>query len=206
MAIEPPVGATGLYTLSGPWATDLIPNLSYECKAIRRLADFVHLGIDPYTTFYKPKQIPETTYQTDFQNNVCIVTLVSTTGQWLYVPTSYITGFPNMNGIPYTAVVLAAPIGAVPNYLDLTPVKSKIAAVIQDYLGLVGVQVQSVVVSPQKNLVQADHNAIEAARQANIRTTQTDYAKYLQEKARADALAQRNAELEAYIRSLPPRT
>jgi hypothetical protein len=199
MAMEPPVGASGLFTLAAPFSQDVIPNLTYECKAVRRLVDFTRLGVEPYQEFYAPKSIPSETYENDFRNNVCIVTLVSSMGHWIYVPTSYIQSFPNMNGIAYTALVLAAPIGAIPNYVDLTPVKSKISAVIQETLGLVGVQVQSVAVSPEKNLLQADHNAIEAARQQNILANETDYAKYLREKRRADALALRNQELELYI-------
>lgn len=203
MSLTPPIGSSGIFKLTGPFSAILQSQVSYTCDAVRRMADILKLGIDPHRTYYEPFGLTYQQYETDLQNGECIVSLRSNSGHWVYVPTSYIASYPDANGIPYTALVLGINIGAVPHYLDLSQVKQRIVDLVRETIGVTSTVTQ-VAVSPTKNLPQTDHNAVEAARLANITSAKTDRALYLEMKAQRDALAQRLTEVEAYIASTLP--
>lgn len=204
MSLTPPVNASGIFTLAPPFAAQLIPGVNYTCIAVRKFADIQKLGIDPYEIFYVPNALSETIYLADVQAGECIVTLRSNGGAFLYVPTSYITSYPNMGGIPYTAIVLGINLGAIPNYVDLSAIKTKISNVVHDSFGVTP-DIQQAAISETKNMSIADANAIESARLAAITDNQTDLAKYLEANADLQAALDKIAELEAYIAStIPP--
>lgn len=203
MSLTPPIGSSGIFQLGSPYAALLQSQVTYTCDAVRKMSDIIKLGIDPHTQYYLPHSLDRTVYETDLQNGESIVSLRSNGGHWVYVPTSYVLSYPNANGIPYTALVLGINIGAVPNYLDLSAVKARIVDLVRETIG-VSSTVTQVAISPTKSLPQTDHNAVEAARVANITATKTDRALMLEMKTQRDALLQRNQELEAYIASLSP--
>lgn len=204
MSLTPPIGASGIFRLGGPYAALLQTNVSYTCDAVRKMADIIVLGIDPHAEFYAEHGLTYQQYQNDLKNSECIVSLRSNGGHWVYVPTSYILSYPDMGGIPYTALVLGINIGAVPNYLDLSVIKQRIVDLVRETIGVTSTVAQ-VAISPTKKLPQADHNAIEANRVANITSTRTDRALYLEAVAQRDALALKIQQLEAYIAAnLPP--
>lgn len=198
MSLTPPIGASGIYTLASPYSTLYKTGVTYTCKAVRRLSEVIKNGTEPYSAYYATVSLDETTYNTDVANDECIVTLVSTGGDWLYVPTSYISSYPNANGIAYHSIVLAAHIGAIPTYMDLTSLKTKFSNLIRDNIGITP-DIQEVVVSKEKMLSIADHNTVEAARVANITDTTTDSAKVITLTAENTSLRQKLTELETYI-------
>jgi hypothetical protein len=204
VSLTPPVSASGIFALATPFEALLIPGVSYTCIAVRKFADIQKLGIDPYSLYYLPNGLTEADYTRDAQAGECIVTLRSNGGSFLYVPTSYILSYPNMGGIPYTAIVLGISLGAIPNYVDLSAVKTKIANIVQDTFGIIP-QIQQAAISETKNMSITDANAIESARQAAITDSQTDLAKYLAAQAQLDAALDKITELENYIASqIPP--
>lgn len=206
MSLTPPINVTGTYSLNAPWAQDVVPNTPYTCIAVRKFADIIRKGEDPFALYYATKQLAYSDYQRDSAAGECIVTLRSAGGQFIYVPTSYILGFPNQSGVPYASMLLGVRLGAIPNNLDLSAIKAKIATAVHDILGITPT-IQQAVNSEIVNKSAADHAAIEAARQAQITERQTDYAKYLAAQATVQAQAQRIVELETYIRqNLPPQT
>ena len=200
MSLTPHIGSAGIFTLLAPFQAQLRSGVSYTCVAIRRMADILALGIDPYEKYYVPNGLSKANFDAALQANEAIVSLQSTSGHWVYVPTTHIQSYPNMGGIPYTSLILAADIGAVPNYLDLSSVKTRIRDAIRDSLG-VTTEVKHVAISEQKAISQSDHNAIEAARVASVTDTKTDYAKYQEERTLRLALQQKVTELEAYIQA-----
>lgn len=204
MSLTPPINVTGVYALSPPWNQDIVPNTPYTCIAIRKFADIIRKGEDPFALYYEPKGLQYSDYQRDSAAGECIVTLRSAGGQFIYVPTSYILSYPNQSGVPYAVMVLGVNLGAIPNNLDLSAIRSKIATVVHDVLGVTPT-IQQAVISEVKNKSASDHAAIEAARQAQITERQTDYSKYLASQQTVQAQAQRIQELETYIRThLPP--
>lgn len=116
----PPVGASGVYVLDSPFNTKLLTNTSYRCDAIRRFNDFYEMGVDPFEEFYSPAGLGKERFDADIATNTVIVSLVSQNNHWVYVPSSFIRSFPNVNGVSYTSLVLGVTLGAIPNYMDLS--------------------------------------------------------------------------------------
>lgn len=200
MALIPPIGTAGIYKLQEPFQAMLQPNMSYRADAVRRLSDFLEVGIDPYEEFYKKNGLSKETYDQDTLNQVAMVSLVSAGGHWVYVPSTYILAYPDLNGVPYAVTILGLELGAIPTYKDLSGLKNALSNLCRDTVG-VQPQVKEVVVSAVSKLSQADHDALEAARAAMITNTTTDRAKYLQLQAAYAQLQQQVAALEAYIKA-----
>jgi len=177
--LTPSIGTTGVYTLAEPFNTLLLPGVQYTCQAVRTIADLTASGIDPQSTYYTPVGLTPAQYQTDVANGVLIVSLQSATGTMAYVPNTYVTAFPAAGGVPYTVIALAMSLSAIPNALDLTAIKQLIVDAIQDTVGVPGVVVQEVQLSPT-TLVDAGTAArMEAARKLNITNSTTLTAKNL---------------------------
>ncbi|BAW19040.1 hypothetical protein [Ralstonia phage RP31] len=198
MALIPPVGTSGIYKLDAPFAAQLQPNMSYRCDAIRRLSDLLELGIDPFAEFYDKNGLTKEKYDADVVNQVCMISLVSSSGHWLYVPSTYVLAYPDLNGVPYTVMVLGLELGAIPNYKDLTGLKQALANLTRDTIGVMPT-VKEVAVSAVSKLSQADADALEAARQQLITNSQTDRAKLLAVQQAYASLQQQYAALEAYV-------
>lgn len=201
----PPIGAAGKFGVSAPFSSVVDSNTHYECKAVRRFVDIINLGVDPYAEYYVPNEISEQKYQEDYTAGACIVSLMSSAGVWVYVPTTYITSYPSLGGVSYTAVLLGISLGAIPDFLDLSAVKSKIVDVVKDYIGVTS-SVTEVQVSASRNLSYNDHNALEVARQANIAGSKTDYALYLEQKNLVQTLQTQLTQLQEYIKNNLPTT
>lgn len=198
MSLVPPLQSSGIFQLSSPFSSDLISQVSYTCVAIRQFKDILKLGVDPYTAYYVPKSIPVETYNQHVAAGECIVSLQSNAGHWVYVPSAYIQSYPNMGGIPYTAMALGITLGAIPNYLDLSALKLRIKEIVYETTGVQS-EVKSIALSATKNIVQSDHNAIEAARLQNVTANQTDRSKLLTANSQIAALQLKVQQLEQYI-------
>ena len=201
MALIPPVGTSGIYKLAAPFNTLLQANMSYRCDAIRRIADFLEVGLDPFEEFYEPRGLTKAAYDLDLQNQVCIVSLVSTGGHWVYVPSTYISSYPDINGVPYTVMVLGLDLGAIPNYRDLTGLKQAIANLTRDTIGIMPT-VKEVAISAVQKLSQSDHDALENARTIAITNSQTDRSKLFAAQSELATLRQQYTALETYVREL----
>lgn len=204
-SLVPPIGAAGTWVLKAPYATEIVSGLTYTCVAVRRLGEFRLLGIDPYTQYYEPKEVPAATYASDLnQGDVCIVSLQTAAGKLIFVPSTYIESYPNPNGYRYTPVILAVDIGSIPDALNLSAVKTDIMEIVKTYLGIDNVSVTSIAVGESKAVNQNDHNSLEAARQGRITASKTLFTQVQELNAKNAALAARNTQLENYILANPP--
>ena len=200
LALIPPIGTTGIFTLSAPFTTKLQVATSYRCEAIQRFSELLEAGAEPFEEFYQVNGLTQEKYEQDLANNVCIVSLVSNTGHWVRVPSSYIVAFPDIGGIAYSVMVLGLEIGAIPNYLDLTGLKSVLAQVCQDTLGK-RPEVKEVIISAVEKISQSDHDTLENARQQAITNSQTDRAKLLALQKQYAALLLEHQQLEAWVKN-----
>lgn len=197
----PSVGVRGIYTLLAPFDTKLIPNVPYNCIAVRRLADIVAAGGDPKADYYTPNGLTDQNYADDVAANACIITLQADEAIVEYVPSSYIASFPELGGVPYTQLLLAMNIGAIPDSMDLSYVKGRLADVVLENLG-VTTEVKTVAASFPTVLSDVEHAALVAARQLIVGTVTTDHAKFLEANTQLAAAQAKIAELEAFIISL----
>lgn len=200
--IMPKIGAKGIFKLIAPYDQLLVPNTHYSCVAIRGLSDIIGAGGDGYLDYYEKYSITKEQFQTDLNNNVCIITLQDGNGNLVYVPHLYIDGFPEVNGYVYNNIVLAIDIGQIPEYLNLSVIKDKITDVVLENFGI-NASVKVIVTSNPTIVMNDDHAAIEAARQANIAVQITDHARVLELTAERDLAYSKIQELETYIFNNP---
>lgn len=192
----PTLHAAGLYQLRLPWT---IPaNVVYECIAVRSFRDYVQKGEDVYTTYYQPMGLTLAQYEADRALGANLVTLASASNPTIYVPDTYIEAYPFLGDIKYSHVVLSVSLGVVPDKMDLTFVRSQVAAVVSDTIGVV--PTVNVNVAPSTGLItQAQHQILETARNAAITNRKTDRARIIELQTLVDAQQQRIAGLEEII-------
>lgn len=192
----PPPGTRGLYSLKAPFKT--VPNELYSCGAIRYFKDIQNQGVDVYAKYYQPLELTEADYARDLAAGVVIITLLSETQQPIYVPSSYVLSYPGLSSYNYQHVVLSVSLGALPDALDLTFLKTQIATAVSEVIGVTPTVYENV--APSTGVVTPEqHDAMEAARQAAITNRTTDYARYLIERDKRIALEAKVAALEKVI-------
>lgn len=202
--IVPNIGVAGVWTLTAPFDTTLAANTSYTCIGVSTLADVASGGIDPYSTYYAPKQLSQAAYAADLANGVCIVSLQSSAGVVQRIPSSYIQQYPAVGGVPYRVMALACTLSAIPDSLDLTAVKDQISALITDTVG-VSSTITEVQLSQSTQLSRAQAATVEAARQAVVTNSTTDRSKLLAAQTTIASLQEQIGILETYIlANMPP--
>lgn len=197
----PTIGVTGVFQLTSPFDTLLVANASYTCLEVRQLEGIIASGNDPYQMYYVPQTVSQDQYNADLANGVCIITLQSSSGSVLYVPSSYIAAFPSTGGVPYTNLMMGVDLGPMPDYVDLSFLKQQIANLVKTTVGLTAVSITTVVCSPTVNLSAADHKTAEAARQANITNTTTPESQVIALTAQLQALQLQYANLESFLQA-----
>lgn len=194
-SLIPPNGLRGAYKLRAPFDEKILPNVAYECNSARGVSELINSGTDPFNTYYKPEQISPDQYEFDVSAGMVIVSLMGEQGIWVDVPSTYIESMPDLNGKPYTPLVAAIRLGAVADEENLTVVKQRIADVVLEELGIEG-EVQIATIGLPTLLTQTEHDSLVASRNDKKASAETDRAKWLAEKARADRLQQRVTALE----------
>lgn len=208
--IVPDIGATGIYTLKTPFdkliatnnsGTDVLTAVTYTCVAVRKVSEIIKTGGDPYYAYYEPNAISEAIYKEDVAKGLCIVTLRSSAGDFVYVPSTYIAAFPKGGGVMYCTYGLGISLGALPVDTDLTALKKRIQDAVTE---TVGVSSDIKVLSLSNNaLVATDyHERLQAARTALVTSVETDRVVRLRLEEQVIALGTRIKMLEAAM--LPP--
>lgn len=201
----PAINASGIYTLLTPFETR--PNTVYSCKAIRTFEDLYRLQQDVFKLYYEPYGLSQANFDADrISNSVSIVTLVavevgleinpSDPKTIIYVPSSYISSFPDSNNIPYSHIVLSASLGVIPDYLDVSDTMADIGNIISEKIGI----------TPEVNIhkalssgvvTESMHVTAETARQAAITNRNTIYSQFTELNNSYNSMLARYNTLEA---------
>lgn len=176
MKTTPAIGASGKFVLKLPWLADA--NTTYEVLAIRSFDDIYKLGDDVYTIYYKPMGLVEGLAGFNFKQEVArkpnIVTLKGNNGSIVYVPDTYIAGYPVLGNVLYHHVIITASLGALPEQLDLSILKDDIENLIESRIG--ASTTAKIMTAPASNQPNAEqHVALEAARKGSITVYENDY-------------------------------
>lgn len=193
MAFTPDIGQSGIYKLVFPFDTLVTPKVVYTCRSLRTINDILAAGEEIFDTYYKSIGLTKTDYERDAKANVCIVGLQSGTGEWIYVPTSYIELAPNMNGVKYTSLVLGVSLGPLPDKFNL----EGLIAIFKDATtATIGVtpEVKGIVVSQPAILSREEHDRLTLARTEKITQNRTDYSRV---REQTQLITQLNAKIEA---------
>jgi len=203
-AILPPIGAKGIYELDAPFTT--LPTVTYTCKAIRTFDDIYKLNRDPFADYYTPLSISQERFELDKANGVCIITLIAndigietdddSADTIIYVPSSFILKFPDGNNVIYSHIVLSVSLGPLPDYMELSDVRTDIADLVSAKVGVVPV-VSIHKASMSGSMTQADADTAELGRQAGISDMETDYTRLRNLQLLYAALLDRYNTLEA---------
>lgn len=184
----PTIGSSGLWKLKAPFDTLLIANLSYTCKEVRNLSAFIANGADVFTEHYEPRGLTQELYQQHINADISMITLMSSTGSWLIVPSPYIDGWPSNDIVPYVLLGMVVTLGALPNTIDPGFLEPVVKNAITAALGHEP-EIQFVALSAVSNKVYSEHEALENLRKSNIRNDNSDYVRRL--KAETDLVAAR---------------
>jgi len=200
VSMIPPINASGVYALVTPFDTKVVSGLRYTCNAVRTFKELLASGVDVVADYYTANGLQESDYNTDYDNGVCIITLQSSKGDLLYVPSSYISSYPDTSGVPYNAVALSVLLGQVPQNMDLTYLKGELVAAVMDAAGI-SASVRTVTYSETTCVAYETHKSLQAQRDLARTQSQTEYSKRIAAEAERDRLAERLAALEKFITS-----
>ena len=199
----PDIGSVGTFTLKAPYDTLIKNKVSYRCKSIRLLSECIADGLDPFSFYYESMGLTQADFNVDLENDESIVSLQTDNGEWLYIPSSYILQFPNMNGVVYRAMMLGVSLGAIPDTMKLDALKTVMSNLIVDAIGITPV-IKEIVVSVPAIVSNADHVLIENARTSRISLNMSEAAQLTKANQDLNQARQRISELENYIKTRLP--
>lgn len=196
----PALYASGKYVLSAPFVAN--PAKTYTCMAIRSFTDVTLLHEDVFVTYYQQYGITESEYELDVAAKVSIVTLMSESGEVIYVPDSHIESYPDISNIPYSRIVLSVDLGALPDVLGLDFLITQLQNAASAVIGVASPTVLTHKVPTTGFISAQDHASAEAARVAGITAVKSDYTRLLEANAANTNLRNINAILVQKLRDL----
>lgn len=189
VSVVPPLNTRGIYTLRAPWVSDF--DHVYQCIGIQRFAALGAKNIDVYSTYYQPLGIERSVYEADLAAGAALITLTTDYAAPIYVPSTYITSYPNMGNVVYSHVVLSVSLGSLPDGIALDGVQEQIR---NSVAAVIGVDPTVLVnTAPIKGVVSsAQHQDLEATRNAAITNRSTSASTIVQLQAQIAALQAAN--------------
>lgn len=199
MSFLPFIGLTGTFELKAPYDKLVTPNVLYTVRSIRTLNDILAAGDNPYEMYYKSMTLDKAVYENDLSNNVVILGLQAGAGEWIYVPLTYTAKAPNLSGVVYSTIVLGVSLGPIPDHYSLEALKTEMAQVVSNTLGVTPT-VKGVMVAQPVMLSYEQHTQLEEAKKAKKTLFETTSAKItrLERELRTERL--KTAGLEAWIK------
>lgn len=196
--LYPEVGMKGSLSALAPYDTVIRPRVRYECMAIESLAGILGAGQNAYELYYKPRNIDQTRFDQDVAANVKLITLQSYQGEYIKVPSSFLSGLPDPSGVAYRMFGLSVALHALPVGIDLSSLKQDIADLVKDHIG-VTCDVQELVYGPVALLTDAQDTRVRAVRTAMITGAPSNKAALVALTQVNDELIQKLAILQNYI-------
>lgn len=193
----PPYKSTGRFTVRDPFTID--DKSEYRCDSIRSLDEILALGLDPMQLYYAPLQLGDTEYQSDYAEGASIITLTSVTAPTLYIPDTYITSYPLLQGVPYRHAILSMSLGMVEESLDLSFLVEQLQNVGSDVIGITP-EVKIHIGATTGIVDQPQHEALEQVRQAAIKVRDSDYVQKLELQRQNVLLHETINALQQFIR------
>lgn len=187
----PTIGEAGFYKLSPPF--NIPDGLVYKCTGIRKISELTSGGEDVFALYYQPYGIDLETFEKDALDDIEIITLLGDGGHRLNVPSTYLLGYPNMNGIPYRHYGIVAKLPAFSVDQNFDHLKAAVENAVLSNMGT-PCSVEVTVISKTMLIEKEDHDLLEAQR-ADVRTGTTPEERaaywrgeYNKLRARHDAL------------------
>ncbi len=158
----PTIGESGFYHLLAPYTIER-ENTIHTCKAIRKISELLDEGVDVFGSFYQTHFVSEDIYKEDVEADRSIIYLQSSNNRWINVPSRYLAGYPNMNGVPYRRVSIVLSIPAFPLTQDFSNAITQLQETVQMTLGVPS-NAQVVVTSETMLVEDTNHKVFQAQR------------------------------------------
>jgi len=198
--IIPFIGATGFYTLLTPFDTKINIDEQYTTKAIRSISDYISNNENIKALVYDANGILSTVYDQHVLDDIEIIALQSDLGHWIYVPSPYISKYPDPNGVVYKTTMIGVSLPPLPVELDLHLLDTDISNLIIDRLGVTPVIKQ---VETSKPVLVSDAIDVQhtTTRLALTNGDITDRARVLTLQSTLQQALNKITELETYIQA-----
>lgn len=196
----PKINDAGVWTLLEPYSLLITPSVIYTVRSIRTINDIISSGSDPYETYYKPLGIDDKVYLDDAKKNICIIGLQAGSGEWVYVPETFIKTPPLVDGVKYSSIVLGVGLGAIADALNLEALTGSLEEIVESTLGTKP-KIKAVLVSQPVFISHEAHERLELARKAKVSQSQTNYSQLVALKKENELLRLKIKELEKYIKN-----
>lgn len=132
----PTLGDTGLFKLNKPYCDFIDSSIMYKCIAKHSISDYVIKGEDIKKKVYLAYNLTDIEYENAIKNNEVLVTLQSTLGNTVMVPSSYILSMPDPNGRAYHNLTMNIELGALPINIKLGTLAEEVKEYIAGRLGM----------------------------------------------------------------------
>lgn len=194
----PLIDSSGIFKFKAPYDRLLTPNTVYTCRGIRSINDFLALGEGVYEKFYEPFNIGVEVYENDIANNTKIASLQAGVGEWIYVPCSFISEAPTVNGVVYVPLVLGISLGAIPDSMNLESIIEQFKQITADTLGIDS-EVRAVLTDQPSLLSHSEHTRLEEIRVLRVTNAGSNKFTIQQLQRERELMDLKIKELEKYI-------
>ncbi len=204
LSFLPSLGMTGFYSLRAPYDKLISVSSQYRCEGVRSLSAAVADGQDPLNNVYLANGDTQDNFNLDLQSNVSLITVSAAAGTLLVFPSSALLKVPSGDGVVYRNMVLVAPLSALPEDYNLTELQNE---VMQMILAKFGIRAATYIttVGAATVLTNVQHEAVMAARTAQIESSETLVTKNLALTGQLATALEKLALLENYVKAnLPP--
>ena len=154
--VIPTIGTKGRFTFKSPFDNEKYNGKEYTVVAIRELKELSDSGEKPYEGIYQIMSISQAEYENDLINNVPVLVITDDSGKYLYVPADLVEGMPDITGVKYQEIIVAASLGLIPLDFDIAQLKTEIIDTIKNGFG-VTTTVEEVRGSAIKYVTETDH-------------------------------------------------
>lgn len=196
--IVPTIGTKGRFTFSKPYDNEKYNGREYQVTAIRELKELSDSGEKPYETIYQIMSISQSEYEEDLTENVPVLVLTDEAGKYLYVPADLVSGMPDITGVKYQEIILAASLGLVPLNTNLEELKKDVIETITEKFG-VKTTVEEVRGSAIKYVDDETHKKYQRLLKLEKANTFTYKARCRSLEEINKELTEKYKELEAYV-------
>lgn len=202
----PAMNAKGRFVLKAPFEAK--PNVVYEVTAIREFSDLYFQGVDVYREFYLKVGLEdgvtvnkeEFNFSKEVSQYPSIVTLEGSDRSIIYVPSTYIVSFPEVNEVTkYSRLILSMDIGMLPDSLNLDSVLKEVSDLVSKRVGINVVPVLNRAYTPTQPTLE-EHLVLENTRLGNIQAIDNTFSEKERYKEENTALQQQVKTLLSILR------
>jgi hypothetical protein len=198
--IYPDVGMSGAISARTPFDQLFAPQVRYTCIAVESINALVTNGESPYEKIYKNTGASLEDYNKALEIDDKIITFQAIRGDVVKIPAKFLISMPDANGIKYSMIMLGVNLSAIPDALDLTPLKQEISDLVTQALGG-PCEVKEMVYGATTLLTHVQHRAVQTGRNEKMQSSASSVRLVRELKGINEGLMKKIEMLENYIKT-----